>query len=422
MRIKVLLIILILVSASFPQNEEIGENIRILLKKIPLSTSYSILVINPMLQDTIFAHNTELVLPPASVTKLYTTIPSLALMGADYKIETRLYTDDFDLSDGVINGNLYIKGFGNALFSSENLKEMVAFIASGNINRITGDLLGDDSYFDKEYSRADWIEDEAFNSSVPPLCALILNRNQIQVRKKVRRRRYKIVNQGVENPPVFVATALKNELINQGILVEGVAAEGEVPKEAMQLTSHSVKLLDFISVINKRSDNFLAECMFKALGAFVSKKEGSGYYSTKTIMDFLESEGIDHENVKIVDGSGLSRANQVTTQSIVSLLEWAYLDESIYNPLLKSLSVAGNDGTLRGRMRGSNAEYNFRGKTGTLNGLISIAGYLTIPDGDDLIVSIVFQFSKGRDRFYRGIEDRIIEELAGYKSESGFEK
>jgi len=80
------------------------------------------------------------------------------------------------------------------------------------------------------------------------------------------------------------------------------------------------------------------------------------------------------------------------------------------------LSVAGDDGTLRGRLLNSPAAENFFGKTGTLNGFSSIAGYLRCNDGDDVIVAMIFEFSQKRARYYKNIQDNIIRVLAGYKA------
>ena len=89
-----------------------------------------------------------------------------------------------------------------------------------------------------------------------------------------------------------------------------------------------------------------------------------------------------------------------------------YLDTKNFEVFHNSLSIAGGDGTLGGRMIGSDAQHNFHGKTGTLNGASSVAGYLTSANKDDYIVAIIFEFSRKGQTFYRRIQDQIIKILA----------
>jgi serine-type D-Ala-D-Ala carboxypeptidase/endopeptidase (penicillin-binding protein 4) len=174
-----------------------------------------------------------------------------------------------------------------------------------------------------------------------------------------------------------------------------------------------------LSIVNKQSDNFLAECLFKTVGAVASGEEGSAFNAAQNINKFVVENDIESQGTKIVDGSGLSRYNQITVGSIVSLLENIYLNLNLYEPFLNTLSIAGVDGTLGGRMGSSSAEFNFRGKTGTLNGASSVSGYLKTKNGDDLIISMIFEFSKGGINHYRKIQDQIIEILAEYDEISG---
>ena len=106
------------------------------------------------------------------------------------------------------------------------------------------------------------------------------------------------------------------------------------------------------------------------------------------------------------------------TPTIGMLLEKMYFNITQFEDFYNSLSIAGVDGTLEKRMRKTSAENNFRGKTGTLNGVSSISGYVTNTNGDDIIVCMMFEFKKGGARKYRDLQDRIIEVLADWKNES----
>ncbi len=151
---------------------------------------------------------------------------------------------------------------------------------------------------------------------------------------------------------------------------------GETPLTAQLLLEEKIELRELIKIINKNSNNFLAECLFKTIGAVASSKQGNSFYSTQAILTFIEDNGIYSEGTSIVDGSGISRFDQITVGAIVGLLERMYFDIKNFDDYYNSLSIAGVDGTLNERMYNTTAENNFRGKTGTLNGVSSLSGYL----------------------------------------------
>ena len=167
-------------------------------------------------------------------------------------------------------------------------------------------------------------------------------------------------------------------------------------------------------MINKHSDNFLAECLFKTIGAEVSKTQGNSFYSTQAVLNFISDNNIFAKGTAVVDGSGISRFNQITPGAITGVLEKMYFDLPNYEDFYNSLSIAGVDGTLRHRMNDTLAENNFHGKTGTFNGVSSVSGYLTTKGDEDLVVSIIIEFKKGGSNFYREFKIKIIEILANW--------
>ena len=116
-------------------------------------------------------------------------------------------------------------------------------------------------------------------------------------------------------------------------------------------------------------------------------------------------------------GSGISRFDQITVGAIVGLLEKMYFDLKNFKDFYNSLSIAGVDGTLEDRMYVPSDPVNFRGKTGTLNGVSSISGYLTTKNDDELIVSMILEFNRGGAHRYRNAQDRIIEILNDWSEE-----
>ncbi len=412
---RTIFVFLFFISVAYSTSkEEIALRINQILKMLPPSTHAAVLIFNPLTQDTIFSLNHTDSMIPASNTKLFTTATALTELGGDFILKTSLLTDDNDLTDGVINGNLYIKGYGNSLFTKSDLEDCVDKLSKKGIVKITGKIIGDDSYFDNIYTRDDWIRDEVANVKLPPISALVLDRNrEVIYKRRGRRTRRYLVN--IQNPSLNAAQSLKEELIHSGIEVKSVAVSGVTPDNAFELASCGIILRNLLQQINKHSDNFLAECLFKTIGAETSKKQGNAFYSTQAILSFIKDNGIYSDGSSIVDGSGISRFDQITVGAISGVLEKMYFDLVHYEDFYNSLSIAGVDGTLRRRMLGTPAENNFHGKTGTLNGVSSLSGYLTTAGGDDLIISIIFEFDKKGERFHRNIQDDIITMLAGWQ-------
>ena len=396
------------ISAS--SKDEIRSKIDKILNRLPAGTKAGILVINPLTEDTLYSLNHTVSMIPASNTKLFTTAAALSIMGGDFVLATRLYSDDENISDGTINGNIYLKGCGNSLFTQDDLQVMVDSLKNKGVKKITGKIIGDDSYFDEIYTRDDWITDERANVKLPPISALVVDRNRRVVQRYHRGRlRNYLVN--INNPPLHAATLLRTKLIASGILVSSSAEKGITPEKAYLILEKGITLRELIKQTNKESDNFLAECLFKTIGAVASGKQGNSFYSTQAILSFISDNGIFSNGTSVVDGSGISRFDQVTVGSIAGLLEKMYFDDASFNDFYNSLSIAGVDGTLEERMNGTPVENNFHGKTGTLNGVSSISGYLNCANGDDLVVSILFEFNRQGANFYRDIQDNIIEAL-----------
>jgi D-alanyl-D-alanine carboxypeptidase/D-alanyl-D-alanine-endopeptidase (penicillin-binding protein 4) len=282
------------------------------------------------------------------------------------------------------------------------------------IKKITGDVVGDDTYFDNIYSRKDWIFDEETNVRLPAVSALVLDRNRKVIYKR-RRRRLRAYYTNISDPPLHTAEVLKEKLGKSGIDVIGKSKKGVTPDSLHLLGESSTTLRDFIKQTNKHSDNFLAECLFKTLGAVTSGKQGNSFYATQAVLGFIDDHGIFSKGTSIVDGSGISRYDQITVGAIVGTLEEMYFDLKHFKDYYNSLSIAGVDGTLSERMRGTKAENNFHGKTGTLNGVTSLSGYLTTDNGDEVVISIIFQFTGYGRRYYRRVEDQIVEALTSLK-------
>jgi len=426
----------------------------------------SILIYDPISMDTIYAKDIFNNLIPASNVKLYTVAAALNILGDKNYLYTKVYSDDDIISDSIINGNLFIKGFGDALFTEKNLQQLVDDVYESGIRQIDGNVFADETYFDKVYTRDDWIVDERANVKLPPISGLSINRNQTVVKffsngpvgnlptyeiepsgnfynvtmnakitssRSTPRIAYKStdenitiqINGGVQkrrnpygyvvnpdSPAVFIANLFRDKLEKKGISIKGKAYTGRTPSYVIEIASFQNSLMELVDRVNKKSDNYLAENLFKIIGAEYSGKEGNSFYATQAVISFLEKYDIFYKGIDIVDGSGISRFNRISTASIVSLLEFIYLDINKFDFYYNSLAIAGEDGTLQDRFYQSSAYKNFRGKTGSLNGVSSLSGYLTTKSNRDLIVSIIMNFKSKGQNYYRGLQDKIITYLA----------
>ncbi len=396
---------------------EIRQKIEEELNKLPAGTTAAILIINPLTQDTIYKQNVGLSVIPASNTKLFTTAAALTMMGGSYQLKTVILIPAGSLENGTVKGNIYIKGYGNSVFTAEDMDAMVRKLKDMGIKKINGKVIGDDSFFDEIYTRSDWINDELTKVRLPAISALVIDRNRELTRRKIRykRRGRTIIREitaykNISDPPMFAAKMLREKLIKSGIKV-GIADKGKAPVKADTLAVSGIELRELIKRINKHSDNFLAECLFKTLGAIYSGKQGNSFYSTQAVIKFIKDNGIFSAGTSLVDGSGLSRYDLVTVGAIVGVLEKMYFDLNHFKDFFNSLSIAGVDGTLRHRMTGTNAEDNFHGKTGTLNGVSSLSGYLKTAKGTELVISMIFDFKNHGANYYMEIENRLVEIL-----------
>ena len=349
MKIKILFFLLLTNLVYCISKEEAVTKINKILASLPTNTISGIIVYNPLTQDTIFSVNEKRQMTPASLTKLFTTAVALNIMGEEHQLSTKLFTDDINLSDKVVNGNLYIKGYGNPTFSDFDLQGMINELISKGIEKITGNIIGDDTYLDNIYTREDWIEGEGSNIKLPPISALVLDRNKTVTRKKMRKR-FRYITEMAKDPAIFAANRLFTKLKENNIEVGGNSQKGKTPDKSILISQKSIFLNELIALINKHSDNFLAECLFKTLGAEATGEQGNSFYSQQAIQKFVKDNNIYFYGTEIVDGSGISRSDKVTPLSINGVLEKMYFDLNHFDAFYNSLSIAGVDGTLRGRM------------------------------------------------------------------------
>jgi len=155
------------------------------------------------------------------------------------------------------------------------------------------------------------------------------------------------------------------------------------------------------------SDNIIAGSLFKKIGQQYTNRPGSWENAGKAVNEILaKNAGLDTWRIHIIDGSGLSRFNQVTPNQILQLLDYSFHHESTNYEFISALPIAGIDGTLKHRMYPIAGKV--RAKTGTLAGVASLAGYAINADKEPFAFVIVMNGNNGSIWKYREIEDKIM--------------
>jgi D-alanyl-D-alanine carboxypeptidase/D-alanyl-D-alanine-endopeptidase (penicillin-binding protein 4) len=409
-------------------------------------TSMGVEVYSLSRQESLFKLNADLPLSPASTIKLLTAATALKKLGPDFVYKTQVYADG-PIQNGVLKGNLFIKASGDPSLVTERMYLLVDDIMRTELRAVTGNIVVDDWTFDQvkiDPKRIDSDTDRAYNA---PVGALNFNYNTttiyyrpgekagdrprvfvepdtgyIKIVNKAKTGKrgsgYKIVAsrlkgdagdtvlvkgsipQGygemrsyfnITHPIVYAGQALKYMLAQRGIRVAGSEIKhAEVPPGAhLVATLDSLPLREIITLMNKFSNNFIAETLVKTLGREIKGVPGTMEKGLQVLTEEATKMGINQAGFNLVSGSGLTRDNRITASQFIALLNNVYLDFDILPELLSSMPIAGKDGTLRSRMKGTSAYGRLRGKTGTLDGVSTIVGVVQSRGGELLAFAVL---------------------------------
>jgi PBP4 family serine-type D-alanyl-D-alanine carboxypeptidase len=223
-----------------------------------------------------------------------------------------------------------------------------------------------------------------------------------------------------------MAGLLKWRLEVNGIRVTGTSRTGKMKNPNAQLRTISEKslpLLDLLARTNKPSDNYLAESMFRKLSSVADvPASGNTYRGKKMIESWMSVLGLHDPKISFADGSGLSHDNHETANNVIGLLHGIRNRPEMYNDFISTLSIAGVDGTTRGRMIGTLAQGNAHSKTGTLNSVTALAGYVATKDGQLASYFITMQNTGRGVRKYKAIQDAIVAKLASFSYKEYLQK
>ena len=363
-------------------NEPLDSRLRKLLDNdIFERTQVGLYVYDLTADSLVFAYQERQCMRPASNEKLVTAITALHELGTNYEYATYFYTSG-EVADSTLHGNLYVKAGYDPLLGSEDLRAVADSLHAQGIYKIDGEIRTDLSIKDEKRWGWGWCWDD---DEVPLTPLLYNNRDRF-------------------------AEGIRSALRKAEIACSGTIEEGRIPSEARLLCIRRHHIDQVLLPMMKQSNNSMAESLFYQMAAHRTAHGASRKQGAQCINELIARLGLTPSHYQIADGSGLSLYNYLTPELLGHLLRYAYSQEGIYRHLLPSLPIAGEDGTLRKRMRGTSAQGNVKAKTGTVEGVSTLSGYCTTATGHVLCFSIMNQGIR-HTATGRNFQDRVCRTL-----------
>ena len=456
-------LILLALSASPDAETELPSGVQsaLELRQIP-SETLSIHVADVETGETVLDWRGDEPRNPASTIKLLTTLVALDILGPAYRWRTDVFAQG-ELQDGRLDGNLLIKGHGDPFLVTERVWQLLRDIRHAGIYEISGDLLIDDSWFEiGDYDPAAFDRQPLRAYNVAPN-ALLMNFNVVRYRFEPDHAT-NVVN--ILLDPALDNLRVENRLslapgrcrgYQRGITItankslDEVTLSGRFPSRCEQysmdrstlshndyvyglfrmlwrdsggifeggwrnvvaddslqpiLSFESLSLSEIIARLNKHSNNVMARHLLFTLAAEVNGAPGSEASGKQVLAKWLADNGLESDDIVIDNGAGLSRNTRITAKHMSALLEFAWRQP--YMPeYLASLSLSGLDGTLEERFEGNGLAGIAHLKTGSLDHVAAIAGYLQSRSGRRFVVVVLQNY---RD-IHRGPGEEVQEAL-----------
>jgi serine-type D-Ala-D-Ala carboxypeptidase/endopeptidase (penicillin-binding protein 4) len=310
---------------------------------------------------TVYGRNVAVPLRPASNEKLAVAVAALDELGPSFRIATRVLGNG-RLDGAVFRGALVLKGYGDPALGSTDLAVLANRVEAAGIRRVTRAVVGDESYFDTRRTAPGW-KPSFYKHESPPLSALVVGEGWLDGR-------------AVDDPALAAARAFSRALRARGVRVPRGARTGVARGGARTIaTVLSAPLGAIVRRMNHESDNFVAEILLKELGAHELHR-GTTAAGASIVRRVLRERGVSLAGVRIVDGSGLSRYDRLTARAVAELLVSVRADPEVAGAFVRSLAIAGINGTLEDRLESPPARGVVRAKTGTTREASALSGYV----------------------------------------------
>lgn len=430
----------------------------------PAKGDWGLLIADGSTGQVLFEENADKYFVPASNMKLFTTALALAKLSPDFRFRTTLEATAEPNAAGKLEGPLYLVGRGDPNLSNRKfpymskeefdgpsekvIAEMANALAAKGIKEISGDIIGDESYFPRERYPNGWEIDDMVWEYGAAISAIVVDDNTVQLTLTAGEKagdhveavvvpsapEFTVDNQlitstagvksdltlkrepgsnvvtllgtlpaksnprkltlAIQEPALHAAAMLKRLLQDRGIKVDGTVRKLSLPPGAPEgekrvvLAEHrSIPLGDSVKLVNKISQNLHTEMLLRTAArqdGAWTTPEDLANYPTT----FYTLAGIPSGDVVQTDGSGLSRHDLVTARALVALLLYAQ-KQPWFEVYFASLPVAGIDGTLEDRMKNSIADGRLHAKSGSVEHVRTRSGYADLPNGKRLVFSFL---------------------------------
>lgn len=430
---------------------------------------YGVQVVDVATGEEVFAKGAEQRLVPASTMKLITAATALSTLGPSYAFTTDVYTVG-ELDNGVLEGDLYIRGTGDPTMTVERLWRLLRDVRIDGVERIQGDVILDDSWFVGPTQIPGWDKKEDLEdgpSYFPQVGALQLEfgalvlvvrpggepgkaarvsletaagnyvaidngvstgstraRTRLNIERDVSRSSVRFTVDGtiraghdtiryrraVPHPSQFFRGVTEDLLQTGGPNLTGQVRLGTLPAEdAVRVRRiYSPPLASILMDANKYSSNFMAETVLRAVGA---EERGEGSYDAglSVVREYLTRIGVPRSDFIVQNGSGLSRETRMTPSVLTAVLLDMASNPQVGAEFAGSMSIAGVDGTLSRRL--TEVPGQMRGKTGTLNGVHALAGFVDTDEGRRLAYAFLVNDVPGSLYPVKGVQDDFLRRL-----------
>ncbi|MCX7798170.1 MAG: D-alanyl-D-alanine carboxypeptidase/D-alanyl-D-alanine-endopeptidase [Melioribacter sp.] len=467
-KILTLLYLLLTTNLTFTQNNLSNALDSLFENDFFKSTIVSINIYDLTANKNLYSKNEKLLLRPASLQKILTTATALYFLN-EYEFKTSVFYDG-NIVDSVLFGSIFISGGCDPLFSLKDLDSIVKEIKNYGIKKLEGNLYVDLSIIDSLYWGEGWMWDDDPYPYAPFISPLSINGNSIKViyrpseigkpaiiKTLPQTEYFEIINSSLTTgndtsdfyisrdwfnktdniiakgkisinhkedtltfsvvyPHKFFLKLFQENLAKNGIVFNGESNIKNVPNTAKKILTFKRSLDTVITVTNKISHNLGAELILRILAIEHFGKPGTARNGIIMIDSLITLIGHNPKEYKIVDGSGLSFYNLISSELVVSLLKHFYFkEEKLFIKLYNSFPISGYDGTLKNRMINSKAYKKVRAKTGTLSGISNLAGYMFNKNNHLIAFAIFMQNFTSPPKKARDFQDKICELIYLYE-------
>jgi D-alanyl-D-alanine carboxypeptidase/D-alanyl-D-alanine-endopeptidase (penicillin-binding protein 4) len=344
----------------------------------------------------VYRHNQLIPYRPASNEKLTVAATALGRLGVHFRMPTDVFgVGSLDKGTGVWHGRLLLKGYGDPWLRYAGVRALAGQIKAAGITKVTGRILGDESYFDSMRTVPGW-KASFYKVESPPLSALVVNRGHVGKHMW-------------DQPARAAAYLFRRALRRAGIAAPGSVGMGIAGSGAQRLARRKSRYLTtIVHKMDHVSDNFFAEMLLKQLGKRI-RGRGRTAAGAAVVRATLRKHGVTMDGVRIVDGSGLSLYDRLTARAVGEVLIWATSDADFSDDFVASLPIAGVNGTLSDRLERLPAYRHVFAKTGTTDAASALSGYVRTR----YVFSVLENGSPISYYYARRSQDRFAQVLAG---------